>query len=579
MSIIGIDLGTTNTAVAFYEGNNATIISNSEGYRTTPSIVSFKENEVIVGELAKRQKITNSTHTISSIKRKIGSNYYITINNKKYLPEDISSEILKKIKNDSESFLGYEIKDAVITVPAYFNDTQRNITKRAGELAGLNVVRIINEPTAAAFAYGYNNNSDKDSTILVYDLGGGTFDVSLLGINNGIIEVKATSGINDLGGDDWDFKLAEYIKSQICIKYNHNFKFTHEESLRILESAEKAKIELSSVNVTTINIPYLTSLNNIIISFQESLSRETFETITSELLERTKEPILQVLKDTNLSFSNVDEIILVGGSTRMTLVTSFLKKLSNDTKINKSVNPDEAVALGAALQGGILDGKINNTILLDVTPLSLGIKTKGGIMHKIIDRNSTIPISKNEIFSTAEDDQNSVVVEVYQGEREFVKDNLFLGTFQLEDIPIAKQGIPEIIVTFSIDVNGIVSVSAEESFSKKINKIIIKNTQNVSEKIIKENLENNEKYKENDKNNIENIKIINNKENIIKTTNQYLLNNLLSEDHQYRIQLKNLFELYNLEIDSNKKIEILKQLKDLQYLIAEYFKEHNKNNT
>jgi len=578
MSIIGIDLGTTNTAVAFYEGNNASIISNSEGYRTTPSIVSFKENEVIVGELAKRQKITNSTNTISSIKRKIGSDYFITINNKKYLPEDISSEILKKIKNDSESFLGYEIKDAVITVPAYFNDTQRNITKRAGELAGLNVVRIINEPTAAAFAYGYNN-SDKDLTILVYDLGGGTFDVSLLGINNGIIEVKATSGINDLGGDDWDFKLAEYIKSQICIKYNHNFKFTHEEYLRILESAEKAKIELSSVNETTINIPYLTSLNNIIISFQESLSRETFETITSELLERTKEPILQVLKDTNLSFSNVDEIILVGGSTRMTLVTSFLKKLSNDTKINKSVNPDEAVALGAALQGGILDGKINNTILLDVTPLSLGIKTKGGIMHKIIDRNSTIPISKNEIFSTAEDDQNSVVVEVYQGEREFVKDNLFLGTFQLEDIPIAKQGIPEIIVTFSIDVNGIVSVSAEESFSKKINKIIIKNTQNVSEEIIKENLENNENYKENDKNNIENIKIINNKENIIKTTNQYLLNNFLSEDHEYRIKLKNLFELYNLEIDSNKKIEILKELRDLQYLIAEYFKEHNKNNT
>lgn len=579
MSIVGIDLGTTNSVIAYFEGDNASVIINNEGYRTTPSIVAFNDGNILVGEQAKRQRITNINNTISSAKRKIGKNFTYQLTNGEATPEEISAEILKKLKQDAENYLGHKIVDCVITVPAYFDDVQRNATKNAGSMAGLNVLRIINEPTAAAFAYGFGKNKDEEKTILVYDLGGGTFDVSLLNVSNGLIEVIATSGINDLGGDDWDKALANYIKNQIDIKFNNIFDLSEAENQRILEISEKVKIELSTLTITNINLPYFTKYNNEIISFDDKITRETFDTLTMHLLEKTKEPILQVLSDSNISFENIDEILLIGGSTRMFAVTKFLENLSNNVKINKNINPDEAVAIGAALQGGVLDGKITETLLLDVTPLSLGIKTKGGIMHKLIDRNSTIPISRTEVFTTAYDDQSSVLVEIYQGEREFVKDNLSLGFFELNEIPLAQKGVPEIEVTFSIDVNGIVSVSALEAFSKKENKITINNTQNIAQSFIDQNINISDEKKEADKIAKEKIYIQNNYEPILKSALFYLNGEILNNNIEIKNKLSNLYHSYQENLPLSEKINILETLKKLQYEIAIILKEDNKKNT
>lgn len=579
MSIVGIDLGTTNSVIAYFEGDNASVIINNEGYRTTPSIVAFNDGNILVGEQAKRQRITNINNTISSAKRKIGKNFTYQLTNGIATPEEISAEILKKLKQDAENYLGHKIADCVITVPAYFDDVQRNATKNAGSMAGLNVLRIINEPTAAAFAYGFGKNKDEEKTILVYDLGGGTFDVSLLNVSNGLIEVIATSGINDLGGDDWDKALANYIKNQIDIKFNNIFDLSEAENQRILEISEKVKIELSTLSITNINLPYFTKYNNEIISFDDKITRETFDTLTMHLLEKTKEPILQVLSDSNISFENIDEILLIGGSTRMYAVTKFLENLSNNIKINKNINPDEAVAIGAALQGGVLDGKITETLLLDVTPLSLGIKTKGGIMHKLIDRNSTIPISRTEVFTTAYDDQSSVLVEIYQGEREFVKDNLSLGYFELNEIPLAQKGVPEIEVTFSIDVNGIVSVSALEAFSKKENKITINNTQNIAQSLIDQNINISDEKKEADKIAKEKIYIQNNYEPIFKSALFYLNGDILNYNIDIKNKLSNLYHSYQENLPLSEKINILETLKKLQYEIAIILKEDNIKNT
>ena len=579
MSIVGIDLGTTNSVIAYFEGDNASVIINNEGYRTTPSIVAFNDGNILVGEQAKRQRITNINNTISSAKRKIGKNFTYQLTNGIATPEEISAEILKKLKQDAENYLGHKIADCVITVPAYFDDVQRNATKNAGSMAGLNVLRIINEPTAAAFAYGFGKSKDEEKTILVYDLGGGTFDVSLLNVSNGLIEVIATSGINDLGGDDWDKALANYIKNQIDIKFNNIFDLSEAENQRILEISEKVKIELSTLSITNINLPYFTKYNNEIISFDDKITRETFDTLTMHLLEKTKEPILQVLSDSNISFENIDEILLIGGSTRMYAVTKFLENLSNNIKINKNINPDEAVAIGAALQGGVLDGKITETLLLDVTPLSLGIKTKGGIMHKLIDRNSTIPISRTEVFTTAYDDQSSVLVEIYQGEREFVKDNLSLGYFELNEIPLAQKGVPEIEVTFSIDVNGIVSVSALEAFSKKENKITINNTQNIAQSLIDQNINISDEKKEADKIAKEKIYIQNNYEPILKSALFYLNGDILNYNIDIKNKLSNLYHSYQENLPLSEKINILENLKKLQYEIAIILKEDNIKNT
>jgi len=574
LSIVGIDLGTTNSVIAFFEGDNASVIINSEGYRTTPSIVAYNDGSILVGEQAKRQRITNINNTISSAKRKIGKNYTYQLKEGIVTPEEVSAEILRKLKHDAENYLGHKISDCVITVPAYFDDVQRNATKDAGSLAGLNVLRIINEPTAAAFAYGFGKNKDEEKTILVYDLGGGTFDVSLLSVSNGLIEVKATSGINDLGGDDWDKVLANYIKNQIDIKFNNIFELSEQENQRILEVAEKVKIELSTLTVTNINLPYFTKHNNEIISFDDKITRETFDNLTADLLEKTRGPIMQVVKDSNIDLLNIDEILLIGGSTRMPAVTKFLEVLSNNKKINKNINPDEAVALGAALQGGVLDGKIIDTLLLDVTPLSLGIKTKGGIMHKLIERNSTIPVSRTEVFTTAYNDQSSVLVEIYQGEREFVKDNLPLGYFELKNIPLAEKGVPEIEVTFSIDVNGIVSVVALEAFSRNENKITINNTQNIAQSLIDKNISISNEMKEEDKIEKEKVYIQNNYEDILKSAIFYLNKDILDNMPEMKQELSNIYNSYKENLPLSEKIVILESLKKLQYEIAIILKEN-----
>jgi molecular chaperone DnaK len=566
MTVVGIDLGTTNSVIAFYEGGQVNIIPNSEGYRTTPSIVAFTiDNKIIVGEQAKRQILTNSNNTVTSVKRKIGTNFTYTINDKAYSSEDISSKILKKLKNDAENYLGYQVSDAVITVPAYFDDSQRNSTKNAGILAGFNVLRIINEPTAAAFAYGFDKKNTQQKQIIVYDLGGGTFDVSLLYIENGLIEVKATSGINDLGGDDWDVVLAHYIQNQIENKFNIKLDLSSEQRQRLLQTAERAKIELSSTESVTINLPYFTSINDTVLHFEDTITRDIFESLTYTLLDKTSKPIYQVLSDSKLSFSDIDELILIGGSTRMPAVSRYLEKLTGGKHLNRSVNPDEAVAFGAALQGGVLDGKINDVLLLDVTPLSLGIKTKGGIMHKLIDRNSTIPISKTEIFSTAYDDQRVVKVEIYQGEREFVKDNLFLASFELNDIPIAPAGTPEINVTFSIDADGIVSVSAEDLLTKKENNITLKNAFEVSSEFVDDHIKISENKKDEDMLNKYDM-YINEQINNIKSTAEYYINsNYLDNNPDLKDKLK---EIYNTFLASNNT-ELTKVASKLRNLLHE----------
>ena len=456
---VGIDLGTTNSVVAVLEGGEPTVIANAEGNRTTPSIVAFKSEEVLVGELAKRQAITNPDNTVRSIKRHIGTNWKETFEGKDYTPQEISARILQKLKRDAESYLGDDVTDAVITVPAYFNDAERQATKEAGQIAGLNVLRIINEPTAASLSYGLENNEDQK--ILVFDLGGGTFDVSILEISEGVFEVKSTSGDSKLGGDDWDQRVMDWLVDKFKSSTGIDLSNDKMAIQRVQEGAEKAKIELSSTSETEINLPFITANDAGPQHLLEKLSRSEFEKITADLVERTRKPVENALTDAGMKFSDIDHVILVGGSTRMPSVQELVKSLTGKDP-HKGVNPDEVVASGAAIQAGVLKGDVKDVLLLDVTPLTLGVETKGGIMTKMIERNTTIPTKRSEVFSTAENNQTQVEIHILQGEREMASGNKSLGRFTLTDIPAAMAGTPQIEVTFDIDANGIVNVNAKD---------------------------------------------------------------------------------------------------------------------
>ena len=456
---VGIDLGTTNSVVAVLEGGEPAVIANAEGNRTTPSIVAFKGEEVLVGELAKRQAITNPDNTIRSIKREIGTSWKKEFEGSEYTPQEISARILQKLKRDAEAYLGEDVTEAVITVPAYFNDAERQATKEAGKIAGLNVLRIINEPTAASLAYGLENSEDQK--ILVYDLGGGTFDVSVLEISEGVFEVKSTSGDSKLGGDDWDQKVMDWLVEKFKSSTGIDISTDKMAMQRIKEGAEKAKIELSSTTETEINLPFITANDAGPQHLLEKLSRSEFEKITADLVERTKDPVNKAIKDAALSFSDIDHIILVGGSTRIPSIQALVKSMTGKDP-HKGVNPDEVVASGAAIQAGVLKGDVKDVLLLDVTPLTLGVETKGGIVAKMIERNTTIPTKRSETFTTAEDGQTEVEIHVLQGEREMATGNKSLGKFKLTEIPSAKQGTPQLEVTFDIDANGIVNVNAKD---------------------------------------------------------------------------------------------------------------------
>ena len=456
---VGIDLGTTNSVVAVLEGGEPSVIANAEGNRTTPSIVAFKSEEVLVGELAKRQAITNPDNTVRSIKRHVGTDWKEKFEDKEYTPQEISARILQKLKRDAEAYLGDDVTEAVITVPAYFNDAERQATKEAGQIAGLNVLRIINEPTAASLAYGLENNEDQK--ILVFDLGGGTFDVSILEISEGVFEVKSTSGDSKLGGDDWDQRVMDWLIDKFKSSTGIDLSKDKMAVQRIQEGAEKAKIELSSTSETEINLPFITANDAGPQHLLEKLSRSEFEKITADLVERTKEPVENALSDAGMQYSDIDHIILVGGSTRMPSVQQLVKTLTGKDP-HKGVNPDEVVASGAAIQAGVLKGDVKDVLLLDVTPLTLGVETKGGIMTKMIERNTTIPTKRSEVFSTAENNQTQVEIHILQGEREMAAGNKSLGRFTLTDIPAAMAGTPQIEVTFDIDANGIVNVNAKD---------------------------------------------------------------------------------------------------------------------
>ncbi len=494
---VGIDLGTTNSVVSALEAGDAVVIPNAEGARTTPSVVAFKDGEVLVGEVAKRQAVTNADRTIRSVKRHIGTNWSEDIDGKTYTPQEISARILQKLKRDAEAYLGDTVNQAVITVPAYFDDAQRTATKEAGQIAGLEVLRIINEPTAAALAYGMDAEKD-DQTILVFDLGGGTFDVSVLEIGDGVFEVKSTHGDTSLGGDDWDERVIDWLVTSF--KNDHGVDLSKDKMAmqRLKEAAEKAKIELSQVAQTQINLPYVTATDSGALHLDQSLTRAKFQEMTSDLLERCKKPFEQALADAGLSRSEVDHVIMVGGSTRMPAVQELVHEMTGKEP-HKGVNPDEVVAMGAAIQAGVLKGDVKDVLLLDVTPLSLGIETKGGVMTKLIERNTTIPTRKTEVFTTAEDSQPSVEIHVLQGEREMSDFNKTLGKFQLVDLPPAPRGVPQIEVTFDIDANGIVNVSAKDRATSKEQSITITGQSSLSKDQIDQMVRDAEAHADEDK--------------------------------------------------------------------------------